>query len=574
MFSFCSHPQGYGCAQGLDRIQSTLGFEWGVLNMSAVLLRLRLIVFVLLYLPFHGVSYGYDALNGDYYLSDKKFDDRPGWFVGVNMPRKSCLTYTFFEGDAMLMLGADHSRGDLTYFAMMAGKTWKYVGDKMYDVEVHYDGNLSWAGKGFGVEVSSYKGVTIENLTANEAGGFARGDSLSLVVNGKTQARFSLDGALDAVHRLVACAIEVEAGRVPLDPTPSIIPSLDARNHPEIVGAQAQKSPKPDVLPATPKAKIEPAPQATEEGREASSPAVRYDQGNTWYVSVDKGNRVCMIDVLLGEKSLFIDSLASSSSVPTYSLTFVDKFPAEKEEYFYELGGVWVFSSGTAKASTYKGRGYYKIDGLTDKFLNSVSQSDTLVVRFDAARYGEYDVKDFRRGLGRFSDCVREFGVAPPVEAREQPDETYDDGDDWSVFLNNSKRTCAITFDYGSRVIILHSRPPSERNSYYMSFALDDWIPIEEQYDLEIMNEKQAKVFVKSRTFKDDRSGYAMIDNLDEDFLDFITHSRVLRTKAKGIPPERYDLSGFGHAFQRFSDCLEAVRDRKSSSSPKIRRMN
>ena len=542
--------------------------------MPAVLLRLRLIVFVLLYLPFHGLSYGYDALNGDYYLSDKKFDDRPGWSVGVNMPRKSCLTYTFFEGDAMLMLGADHSRGDLTYFAMMAGKTWKYVGDKMYDVEVHYDGNLSWAGKGFGVEVSSYKGVTIENLTANDVGGFARGDSLSLVVNGTRQARFSLDSALDAVHRLIACTIEVEAGRVPLDPPPFIIPSLDARNHPETVVAQANKSPRSDVPPTKPEAKPELAPQATEEGRKASSPVARYDQGDDWDVSINRGDRVCVIDLPLGEESISIYFLASSSDDPTYILTFVNKFPAEKEEYFYELGDRWVFASGQAKAFTYKGRGYYKVTGLTDKFLNSVSKSDTLVVRFDAAMYGEYDVKDFRRGLGRFRDCVREFGVASPAEAREQPDEPYDEGDDWSVFLDNAKRTCAITFDYGSRGIILNSRPPNVRASYYMAFFVDNWIPKKEEYDFEIMNEKKTKVLVNARTFKDDRSGYAMIDNLDEDFLDFFTHSRVLRTKAKGIPSERYDLSGFGHALQRFSDCLEEVRDGKSSSSPKIRRMN
>ncbi len=542
--------------------------------MPAVFPSLRLIVFVLLYLPFHGLSYGYDALNGDYYLSDKKFDDKPGWSVGVNMPRKSCLTYTFFEGDTMLMLGADHSRGDLNYFAMMAGKTWKYVGDKKYDVEVHYDGNLSWAGKGFGVEVSSYKGVTIENLTANEVGGFARGDSLSLVVNGTRQARFSLDGALDAIHRMVACAIEVEAGRVPLDPTPSIIPSLDARNHPETVVAQADKSPRSDAPPIKPEVKREPESQMTEQGHEASSPAVRYDQGNTWSVSVDKSNRVCMIDVLLGEKSLFIDSLASSSGVPTYSLTFVDKFPAEKEEYFYELGGVWVFSSGTAKASTYKGRGYYKIDGLTDKFLNSVSQSDTLVVRFDAARYGEYDVKDFRRGLGRFSDCVREFGVAPPVEAREKSNDRYDSGDDWTVFVDKAKRTCGITLYYGSRGLILHSNPPGASTPYYLAFVRDNWTPGEKVYELEIGNETQTTFSVKAQTFNDDQAGFVVVNGLKEDFLDYFTHSRLLHTKAKGIPSERYDLSGFGHALDRFSDCLEDVRDSKSSSSPKIRRMN
>ncbi len=542
--------------------------------MRAVLLRLRFIVFVLLYLPFHGLSYGYDALNGLYYVSDKDYDSKPGWSVGVNMPRKSCLTYTFFEGDTMLMLGADHSRGDLTYFAMMSGKTWKYVGDKMYAVEVLYDGDQSWAGKGFGVEVSSYKGVTIENLSANDVGRFARGNGLSLVVNGTTQARFSLDGAQDAVHRMIACAMEVEAGSVPLDPTPSIIPSLDARNHPQTAAAQANKLPRLDVPSTKPEAKPELAPQATEEGREASSPAARYDQGDDWEVRINRGDRVCVIDLLLGEKSIYIYFLASSSGDPTYSMTFIDKFPAEKSEYFYEIGGHVVFSSGKAKAFTYRGKGYYKVTGLTDKFLDAVSQSDTLVVRFDAARYGEYDVKDFRRGLGRFSDCVREFAVASPAETRKKPDDRYDSGDDWTVFVDKAKRTCHVTLDYGSRGLVLNSRPAGARSPYYLGFAILNWVPAEEEYEFEIINERRTAVQANAKTFKDGKNGYAVIHEVDEDFFDFLIHSRVLRTSAKGIPSERYDLSGFGPALERFSDCLEDVRDMRSSSSPKIRRMN
>ncbi len=551
--------------------------------MPAVLLRLRLVVFVLLYLPFHSLSYGYSALNGTYYLPDKDYDDKPGWSVGVNMPRKSCLTFTFFEGDAMLMLGGDHSRGDLNFFAMMSGKTWKYVGDKKYAVEVHYDGDLSWEGKGFGVEVSGYKGVTIENLTADDVGRFARGNGLSLVVNGKTQARFSLDGAQDAVHRMLACALEVEAGRVPLDPTPSIIPSLDARNHPETAVAQASKPPKPDLSPTRPAPKREPAPQRPEEGRDASSPAARYDEGDSWTVDINKGDRVCVIDVSLGEQSLLIHFFASLPGGPTYSATFVDKFPSEKEKYFYEIGGRWVFSSGEATAFNYKGKGYYRIDGLAASFVKDVAQTDALLVRFDATRYGEFDVKGFRRGLGRFTDCVREFGVASAevrgepddvasAEVHEEPASIYDGGDDWTVVVRRAERTCSVTLDYGSREIILGSMPPSINATYFMAFAREHWSPAKDEYELEVVNEAQRRFRVTATAFKGSEAGYAMLDELNQDFVDFLVQSKMLRTKAKGIPPERYDLSSFGHAFERFSDCLEEVRG--EASRPKVRRMN
>lgn len=543
--------------------------------MQAVLLRLRLIVFVLLYLPFYDLSYGYDALNGDYYLPDKSYDNKPGWSVGVNMPRKSCLTYTFFEDDAMLMLGADHSRGDLTYFAMMAGKKWKYVGDKMYAIEVYYDGNLSWAGQGFGVEVSSYKGVTIENLTADDVGRFARGNGLSLVVNGTTQARFSLDGALDAIHRLVTCAIEVEAGRVPLDPTPSIIPSLDARNHPETAVAQGAKSPKPDAAPTRPQPRDEPAPQKPDEERDTSPQAMRYDEGDHWRVYINKADQVCQFDLSLGEQRAVFYAPVLSGLVQ-YNATFVDNSsPATKNEYDYEIENYGeLISSGKTNSFAFKERAYHSVYELTDKILNAVSRSKALVVKFDGNEFGSYDMTAFRLGFGRFFDCVGELGVRSPAETREEPEGRYASGDDWEVSIDKAKRTCDVILDYGSEAIILNSRPPSAEVPYYLAFARENWVPPKDEYELEVVNDAKTKFLAKAKTFRDGKIGYTVLHELNEDFFDFLTHSRVLRTKAKGIPPERYDLSGFGHALQRFSDCLEEVRDVKSSSSPKIRRMN
>lgn len=541
--------------------------------MPVVLLRLRLVVFVLLYLPFHGLSYGYSALNGDYYVPDKDYGEKSGWSVGVNMPRKSCLTFTFFEGDAMLMLGGDHSRGDLNFFAMMSGKTWKYVGDKKYAVEVHYDGDLSWEGKGFGVEVSGYKGVTIENLTAHDVGRFARGNGLSLVVNGKTQARFSLDGAQDAVHRMLACALEVEAGRVPLDPTPSIIPSLDARNHPETAVAQANRPPKSDLLPTRPEPKREPAPPRPEAAIAASGRPVRYDQGGNWYVNIKKAEQVCLIDISFGKSNLYINSSPISDGLE-YSVTLSEEgVILEKEAHNYKIRNERrVLSSGKAETFSYMGRGYFMISGVAETVVNDIAQSRILRVESGDSRLGEYDLSGFRRGFSRFFDCIKELGVSSPTKAREESDDRYDSGDDWSVFIDRAKRTCGVTLYYERRALLLNSEPPGARTAYFMTFIRDGWTPAQEEYELEIGNETQATVSVKAHTFMNDQTGFAVVNGLGEDFIDYITHSKLLRTMAKGVAPEGYLLGGFGHAFERFSDCLEEVRG--EAPRPKVRRMN
>lgn len=541
--------------------------------MPAVLLRLRLVVFVLLYLPFPGLSYGYSALNGDYYLPDKDYDDKPGWSVGVNMPRKSCLTFTFFEGDTMLMLGGDHSRGDLNFFAMMSGKTWRYVGDKKYAVEVHYDGDLSWAGKGFGVEVSSYKGVTIENLTADDVGRFARGNGLSLVVNGKTQARFSLDGAQDAVHRMLACALEVEAGRVPLDPTPSIIPSLDARNHPETTVAQANRPPKSDLSPTKPEPKREPAPQRPEEGRDASSQSARYDEGDSWHVDINKADKMCLIDLVLGKQRAVFYAPMLSRQVQ-YNAAFVDNIsPTTKNEYDYEIvSDGEVLSSGETNSFSDDGRGYHVVYELTDKTLYAISRSKALSVKFDGEKFGSFDMSGFSPGFDRFFDCIEELGARSPAKVRDEADGSYDSEDDWTVIIDKAKRTCGITLQYERRALILNSEPPGAPTSYYLAFFRYGWTPPEKDYDIEIESDTQATISVKSQTFMRDQIGFAVVNGLEEDFLNYITHSKVLLTKAKGIVLERYDLSGFGHAFERFSDCLKEVRG--EAPRPKVRRMN
>ncbi|MBS1182849.1 MAG: hypothetical protein H6Q99_2729 [Proteobacteria bacterium] len=357
----------------------------------------------MLYLPFYNLSYGYDGLNGAYYLPDKDYDDKPGWSVGVNMPRKSCMTYTFFESGSMVLLGGDHSRGHTTFFAMISDKRWNFVGDEEHAVEVFYDGRLSWSGRGFGVEVSSYKGVTIENLTEDDIVSFGRGSSLALLVDGMVQGRFSLKGTRDAIHRMLGCMIDVEAGRIPLEPTPIVVPSLEARNHPETIAPRSGATP------------ITPAPRRSGEERATPTQAVNYDRGDNWYVNIKKDDRVCVIDISLGERNIYVHSSAPSGRLE-YSITFVDNdFLPEKKIYDYEIRNEkGAISSGEATAFPYRGRGYYMISGLTEKFQGDLARSRVLRVESDGSRFGEYDLSGFGKGFRRYFDCLEELGDSKP----------------------------------------------------------------------------------------------------------------------------------------------------------------
>lgn len=160
------------------------------------------------------------------------------------------------------------------------------------------------------------------------------------------------------------------------------------------------------------------------------------------------------------------------------------------------------------------------------------------------------------------------------AESREKPSGLYDGGSDWSVIVDKSKRTCGVTLRYGPQGLILYSNPPGGRMPYYFAFARENWTPSRKEYEYEIGNETKIALSVRTQTFETNGTGFAVITGVSENFLNYLVHSKMLYAKAKGIPPERYDLSGFGVAFERFSDCLKDVRDGKSSSPPKVRRMN
>lgn len=561
----------------------------------AVLLRLRFLAFLVLYLPFCSLSYGYSSLNGMYYVIDKDYDGKPGWSVGVNMARKSCLTHTVFEDGTMLMLGGDHSRGDITFFAMMSGKRWKYVGDKPYAAELHLDDTPSWSGKAFGVAVSGRKGLTVENLSADDFGRFAQADDLALVVNGTTQARVSLDGSSDAIQRVIRCMLEVETGRVELDPMPSILPSLDARNHPETTVAPASTSPRPSVLSAEPQADVaetgnwlrselpatgpepsgEPAPQQPEEKAETNPRMAPYDRGENWHVDINKADQVCQLDLSLGKQRAVFYTPVMSGLVQ-YTATFVDSnFPSTKNVYEYEIRGDGeVLSHGTTNSFAYKGHGYHSVYELTAKILNAISRSKALMVKFDGNEFGSFDMHGFSRGFDRLFGCVEALGIEVPREAPAKPDRIYDRGNDWSVFINKSEKTCGASLDYGAEGLILNSRPPGAQAPYHLAIARDGWRPGEKHYEFELGNEKKDKWPATAYTFESDGSGFAVLNGLNEDFLDFFFRSKTLQATAKGFGVERYDLSRFGPALQRFSDCLKETRGSKSSSRSKVRRMN
>lgn len=479
------------------------------------------------------------------------YDKGDDWTVTL-FAKKVCDLNLFYKDDQKLIISrpvSNKSRYDFVYLT----KSHNFAPGKDYTLELAF-GEYVLSEKAMAAKPKGYTGVGALILNLDLLVDLARSGSFRMRIDGIDFGSFDISGQRQGFARMIDCMRDVDKAAV----------SDALENEP----------PKSDLASAKAEPRGEPAPQRPDEEREASPQAMRYDEGDNWYINIDKDARVCLMDLTLGKKEMFIHFRASSSGDPRYDLTFEENFPPAQKEYFYEIGGrEGVFSSGTAKAMAYRGRGYYLVDGLPASFLKDVSLSDTLLVRFDAVTYGEYDVKGFRRGLGRFGDCVQEFGVGS-AKAPGKPSNLYDNGDDWSVYLDKSERTCGITLQYGSKGLILRSNPPGARTPYYLALVRENWAPPEEEYEFELGNEKQMLLSVKAQTFKNETAGFALVNGLKEDFLYFLVHSKVLRVEAKGIPPERYDLSGFGRAFERFSDCLAEVRGKKSSSPPKVRRMN
>jgi len=70
------------------------------------------------------------AFGGDYYTSDKVYDDQGKWTISVNTTRKSCLMYMAYDDQTVIEVGGDHSEGEFTYFFMFGNEGWTYKEDK------------------------------------------------------------------------------------------------------------------------------------------------------------------------------------------------------------------------------------------------------------------------------------------------------------------------------------------------------------------------------------------------------------------------------------------------------------
>lgn len=478
------------------------------------------------------------------------YDKGDDWTVTL-FAKKVCDLNLFYKDDQKIIISrpaSNKSRYDFLYL----NKSHNFAPGKDYTLELVF-GEYVLSEKAMAAKPKGYTGVGALILNLDLLVDLARSGAFRMRIDGVDFGSFDISGQRQGVARMIDCMRDVDKAAVS--------------------DALANDPPKSDLPSAKSEPRGEPAPQRPDEEREASSPAVRYDQGDNWHVDINKADQVCLIDLSLGrQRAVFYAPVLSG--LVQYNATFVDSSaPTTKNEYDYEIESYGeVISSGKTNSFAYNGRSYHTVYELTDKILNVIARSRNLLVKFDRRKFGSFDMSGFTPGFDRFFDCVEELGVSSPAKAREESDGRYDSGDDWTVFIDRAKRTCGTTLYYERRALLLNSEPPGARTSYYLTFVRDGWTPAQEEHELEIGNETQTTFSVKAQTFTSGQTGFAVVNGLEEDFLNYITHSKLLHTKAKGIAPQGYLLDGFGHAFERFSDCLKEVRG--EASRPKVRRMN